>query len=51
MGIWAQIAEDFKTLLWFRTDPVAFRRLEKSTDLDKIEKVTRVKQGFTYCSG
>jgi len=49
MAIWAKMSEDFKSLLRLRTDPVAFRRLEKAEDLDKIENVVRVKQGFTYC--
>jgi uncharacterized protein (DUF169 family) len=49
MGIWAQMNEDFKALLRLRTDPVAFRRLEKAEDLDKIANVVRVKLGFTYC--
>ena len=49
MAIWAKMNEDFKTLLRLRTDPVAFRRLEKAEDLDKIANVVRVKRGFTYC--
>jgi hypothetical protein len=30
MAIWAEMNEDFKTLLRLRTEPVAFRRLEKA---------------------
>jgi uncharacterized protein (DUF169 family) len=49
MAIWAEMNEDFKTLLRLRTEPVAFRRLEKAEDLGKIANVVRVKQGFTFC--
>jgi uncharacterized protein (DUF169 family) len=49
MAIWAEMTEDFKTLLRLRTEPVAFRRLEKAKDLDKITNVVRVKRGFTFC--
>src|SRR5512136_1277315 len=49
MGIWAERNEEFKALLRLRTEPVAFRRLEKADDLEKIANVVRVKRGFTYC--
>jgi uncharacterized protein (DUF169 family) len=49
MAIWAEMTEDFKTLLRLRTEPVAFRWLEKAEDLGKIENVVRVKRGFTFC--
>ncbi len=49
MGIWAEKTEDFKTLLRLRTEPIAFRRLEKVEDLDQIANVIRVKRGFTFC--
>jgi uncharacterized protein (DUF169 family) len=49
MGIWAEMNEDFKAMLRLRTEPVAFRRLEKAEDLNKIVNVVRVKRGFSYC--
>ena len=49
MAVWAETSEDFKRLLRLRTEPVAFRRLEKAEDLDKIANVVRVKRGFTFC--
>lgn len=49
MAIWAEMTENFKNLLRLRTEPVAFRRLEKAEDLDKIPNVIRVKRGFSYC--
>ena len=49
MGIWADLNEDFKSLLKLKSEPVAFRRLEKAEDLDKISNVIRVNRGFTYC--
>jgi hypothetical protein len=48
MAIWAEMNEDFKTLLRLRTEPVAFRRLEKAEDLNKIPNVIRVKRGLNY---
>jgi uncharacterized protein (DUF169 family) len=49
MAIWAEMSEDFKRLLRLRTEPVAFRRLEKAEELDKIAHVVRLKRGFTFC--
>ena len=49
MGIWAEMGEDFKALLKLRTEPIAFRRLEKAEELDKIRNVVRIKRGFTFC--
>jgi len=49
MGIWSEMSENFKSLLKLKSEPVAFRRLEKAEELDKIANVTRVKRGFTYC--
>ena len=49
MAIWAEMSENFKTLLRLKTEPVAFRRLEKAEDLEKIVDVVRLKRGFTYC--
>jgi uncharacterized protein (DUF169 family) len=49
MAAWAKIAEEFKSLLRLKTEPVAFRRLEKAEELDKIKNVVRVTRGVTYC--
>ncbi len=49
MGIWADTAQALKDLLRLKSDPVAFRRLEKAEDLEKISNVIRLKRGFTYC--
>ena len=49
MAMWAKLAEDFKALLRLKTEPVAFRRLEKAEEMDKIDKVVRVSRGFTFC--
>lgn len=49
MGIWAERSEELKSLLKLRTEPVAFRRLEKAAELDGIANVVRLKRGFTYC--
>ncbi len=49
MAIWAKMAEDFKSLLKLKSEPIAFRRLENRGELDKIANVIRVKRGFTFC--
>jgi uncharacterized protein (DUF169 family) len=49
MAIWAEMTEDFKAMLRLRTEPVAFRRLEKAEDLNKLVNVVRVNRGFSYC--
>jgi len=49
MGIGVEIGEDFKAQLKLRTEPIAFRRLEKAEELDKIRNVVRIKRGFTFC--
>lgn len=46
---WADIASELKTSLRLKTEPVAFRRLEKAQDMEKIKNVLRVKRGFTFC--
>lgn len=49
MAIWSEMSEDFKKLLRLRTEPVAFSRLEKADELDKIANIIRVQRGFTFC--
>ncbi|MBP1716455.1 MAG: hypothetical protein H6Q42_4658 [Deltaproteobacteria bacterium] len=49
MSIGRELSEEFKSLLRLRTEPVAFRRLEKAEDLGKVSNVVRMKRGFTYC--
>jgi hypothetical protein len=49
MPVWKEMGESFKSLLRLRTEPVAFRRLEKAEELEKVPNVVRVKRGFTYC--
>ena len=49
MAMGGEIGEEFKSLLRLKTEPVAFRRLEKAEELEKIRNVVRVKRGFTYC--
>lgn len=41
--------DDLKALLRLRTEPVAFRRLEKASELAGIRNVMRVNRGFTFC--
>jgi len=49
MGIWMGMGEELKALLKLRTEPIAFRRLEKAEELDRIRNVVRIKRGFTFC--
>jgi len=49
MAAWGEMSREFKNLLRLKTEPVAFRRLPKVQELEKIPNVTRVKRGFTYC--
>ncbi len=49
MAAWKEMGESFKSLLRLRTEPVAFRRLEKAEEVEKIPNVVRVRSGFTYC--
>ena len=47
MAAWKEMGESFKSLLRLRTEPVAFRWLEKAEQLEKIPNVVRVRSGFT----
>jgi uncharacterized protein (DUF169 family) len=49
MGTWAETTENLKTYLKLKSEPVAFRRLEKAEELEQIANVVHVKRGFTYC--
>jgi uncharacterized protein (DUF169 family) len=46
---WAEISSELVNSLRLRTDPIAFRRLEKAADLDKIKNVQRIPHLFTLC--
>jgi uncharacterized protein (DUF169 family) len=46
---WATINEELNNLLRLKTDPIAYRRLEKEEDLSKIKNVFRVPHGFFFC--
>jgi len=46
---WAKINEELNNLLRLKTDPVAYRRLEKEGDLGKIKDVFRVPHMFFFC--
>jgi uncharacterized protein (DUF169 family) len=46
---WTKINEELNGLLRFKTDLVAYRRLEKESDLAKMENVFRVPHPFFFC--
>jgi len=45
----AELAREMERLLRLRTFPVAYKKLEKAQDLDKIPKVRRLDRFFTFC--
>ena len=49
MASWAELAAEMQRLLRLKTDPLAFRRLDKVDDLDKIKNVFRFPHLFTFC--
>lgn len=49
MADWTELSNELERLLRLRTRPVAYRRLEKLTELDKIPGVRRFDRNFTFC--
>lgn len=49
MATWAELSKELQDLLHLRTSPIAYRRLEKAEDLDKIKNVYRPDHTFTFC--
>ena len=46
---WSDLSKELVSTLRLKTDPVAFGRLEKAADLEKIKNVTRIPHLFTFC--
>jgi uncharacterized protein (DUF169 family) len=49
MGVWAEISENYMRMLRLKNELVAFRRLDRTEDLEKISNVERITRGFTFC--
>jgi len=49
MSNWAEKSDELKKKLSLRTEPIAYKRLEKASMLDDIKNLTRWKQGCTFC--
>ena len=49
MTDWAEKSAAFRKYLALRTEPVAFKRLEKAAELDEIKGLTRVEKTHTFC--
>ena len=49
MNAWTEISETLTKMLRLKSEPVAFRRLEKAVDLEKIPNVVRIERGFSFC--
>jgi uncharacterized protein (DUF169 family) len=46
---WADTSNELINTLRLKTDPIAFRRLEKAEELDNIRNVQRIPTLFTFC--
>jgi uncharacterized protein (DUF169 family) len=46
---WAKLAPELECLLRLKTSPVAYKRLEKMEELDKIPGVMRLNRKTSYC--
>jgi uncharacterized protein (DUF169 family) len=46
---WAGLTQEMERLLRLRTNPVAYKRLEKAEELDKIPGVQRLDHRATFC--
>jgi uncharacterized protein (DUF169 family) len=49
MTNWAEKSAAFRKYLALRTEPVAFKRLEKAAELDEIKGLTRMEKTHTFC--
>jgi len=49
MSDWTELSNELERSLRLRTRPVAYRRLEKLTELDNIPDLVRINRGFTFC--
>lgn len=49
MGTWGELTGELERMLRLRTAPVAYRRLEKAEDLDRLKSVYRLPHLSTFC--
>lgn len=49
MSNWAELGTELENTLRLKTRIIAYRRLEKAEELDKIKNVTRLDHFFTFC--
>lgn len=49
MSTWSDFASILETSLRLRTHPVAYKRLEKAEELDRIAGITQMNRYFTLC--
>lgn len=49
MHNWAELGTELENTLRLKTKIIAYRRLEKAEELDKIQNVARVDHFFTFC--
>jgi uncharacterized protein (DUF169 family) len=46
---WSDLSKELVSTLRLKTDPIAFSRLEKAADLEKIRNVQRIPRLYTFC--
>jgi len=49
MAGWTEFAHEMERHLRLRTYPIAYKRLEKAKELEKIPGVVRLARGFSFC--
>ena len=49
MTNWKEASNDLKKRMSLRTEPIAYRKFAKASELDDIENLTRWKQGAVFC--
>jgi len=49
MDNWKEMSTTLMTMLHLKSEPMAYRRLEKAEELEKISNVIRVDHFFTFC--
>jgi len=49
MANWEEITRELERLLRLRTFPIAYKRLEKVEELEKVPKVRKLDRFFTFC--
>jgi uncharacterized protein (DUF169 family) len=49
MPEWKELSSEIDDLLRLKTRPIAFRRLERADELEKMGRVSKIDRSFTFC--